>query len=609
MNWQHFQSIAWLRWKLSVNQWKRGGSLNVVLGAIVLGAGLILAGLSFFVALLLGIFAMSKASPDVLLLIWDVIVVVFLFMWVMGLVTELQKSEALSPEKLLHLPVSLTGVYLLNYFSTWISLTLIIFLPATMGLSLGLIIAKGPAMLILFPLLLSFVIMITAVTHQFRGWLQILMVNKRRRRTIIAFVTGAFILLVQIPNFINIAVQRSRSNDEPSEYQVAIEELQKKLEAEEIDREQFQEQQRVLEEEQAERRKQERERIFRRVVNTATWVSTILPIGWLPLGARSAAAGSLWPGLLGACGALLIGAASLRRSYSTTLRFYTGGFGAGGVKKKAAITGATATQDYFLEKRIARVPEQATAVMLGGLRSMLRGPEGKMLLITPILLLGIFSAMFFWRQNGQMSEAARPFVGIGAIGVSMLCFVQALCNQFGFDRSGFRLLVLSPCPRRHILLGKNLAIAPLALGAGTLALVVVQVFVRPQITHALANVVQLLSAYVLFCLLGNVVSVVAPSAIANGALKPAKSKVLTVLIHMFSALASPVVVAPAAMMLGLEVLFVQADWLPGIPIYLIGSLAELAVAIWLYRRLLPLEARFLQSRELAVLDAVTARTQ
>ena len=35
--------------------------------------------------------------------------------------------------------------------------------------------------------------------------------------------------------------------------------------------------------------------------------------------------------------------------------------------------------------------------------------------------------------------------------------VQFLANQFGFDRDGFRALILSPADRRLILLGKNLA--------------------------------------------------------------------------------------------------------------------------------------------------------
>ena len=66
---------------------------------------------------------------------------------------------------------------------------------------------KGPRLLVLFPLLATFLLMVTGITHQFREWLHVLMLNKRRRRAIIAFVATSFLLLVQVPNIINIAVQ------------------------------------------------------------------------------------------------------------------------------------------------------------------------------------------------------------------------------------------------------------------------------------------------------------------------------------------------------------------------------------------------------------------
>ena len=49
-----------------------------------------------------------------------------------------------------------------------------------------------------------------------------------------------------------------------------------------------------------------------------------------------------------------------------------------------------------------------------------------------------------------------------------------MTNQFGFDRDGFRVFVLSPAPRRDILLGKNLAFAPMAMAIAAVILVVVE---------------------------------------------------------------------------------------------------------------------------------------
>ncbi len=611
MIWQHIKAIAWLRWRLSVNQWNRGGSLNAIFGAVLLALFVVASLFSFFVALLIGIFVLPDITPDQLLIMWDVIVIVFLFLWVMGLVTELQKSEALSLEKLLHLPLSLTGTYLLNYVSSWLSLSLVLFLPTAAGLSLALVIVKGPAMLVLFPLLLSFVIMVTALSHQFRGWLQLLMVNKRRRRTIIALVTGGFILLVQVPNLINVAVQRSDSSQGPSAFEETIDRWETQLAEGAISGEEFQMQLAELSKQRDEERAEKREQMVQRVVETATVVNVILPVGWLPLGAQAAAAGSLWSGALGTLGALLIGGASLWRSYHTTLQFYTGGFGTGGIgkgrKKQVQAPRPTDAAPNFLEKQIAWAPDQAAAVMLAGFRSMLRGPEGKMLLLTPVILFAFFGVTLFWRRGSSMPEQLLPFVGVGAVSMTMLCFVQVLCNQFGVDRAGFRALVLSPCPRRYILLGKNLAVAPLAIGIGSVVLAAIQCFLTLKFSHILASIIQLLAAYVLFCLLGNTVSVIAPSAVASGTLKPAKSKVVTILIHIVAAFLSPIVVVPAGVFLGVELLVHGMGWITGVPIYLLASLLELGIALWLYRRLLPLQAQLLQQREQIVLDAVTAR--
>jgi hypothetical protein len=117
--------------------------------------------------------------------VWDGIVLVFLMFWMIGLLTELQRTEVLSLQKLLHLPVSLAGTFVINYLGSLVSVSLVVFFPAMIGLCIALVAAKGPAMLLVFPLLASFLLLVTAITYQFQGWLAALMVNPRRRRTII----------------------------------------------------------------------------------------------------------------------------------------------------------------------------------------------------------------------------------------------------------------------------------------------------------------------------------------------------------------------------------------------------------------------------------------
>src|SRR5262249_29390907 len=131
--------------------------------------------------------------------------VVFLFAWLIGLLTQLQRSEALTLEKFLHLPVSLTSVFFINYVSSvLLSFSLILFGPAMLGLALGLAFGRGPMMLLQLPLLASFLLSVTALSYQFQGWLAALMANPRRRRTVLVVLTAVVLLISQVPNLINV---------------------------------------------------------------------------------------------------------------------------------------------------------------------------------------------------------------------------------------------------------------------------------------------------------------------------------------------------------------------------------------------------------------------
>ena len=75
MNWSQLRTIIWLRWRLTRNQWSRGGKLNAVLTLIVAVIGLGLGFVGGIAGLLGGAFALSKASPTAMLIAWDLIVI------------------------------------------------------------------------------------------------------------------------------------------------------------------------------------------------------------------------------------------------------------------------------------------------------------------------------------------------------------------------------------------------------------------------------------------------------------------------------------------------------------------------------------------------------
>src|SRR5579862_5319787 len=94
-------------------------------------------------------------------------------------------------------------------------MSLIVFVPAMVALALGVVFTWGPSMLVVLPLLAAFIVMVTALTYQFQGWLATLMSNPRRRRTVIVLMTMGVILTGQIPNLINIIIRPWEKRADP----------------------------------------------------------------------------------------------------------------------------------------------------------------------------------------------------------------------------------------------------------------------------------------------------------------------------------------------------------------------------------------------------------
>ena len=61
---------------------------------------------------------------------------------------------------------------------------------------------------------------------------------------------------------------------------------------------------------------------------------------------------------------------------------------------------------------------------------------------------------------------------------TLFMLFQFVANQFGLDRDGFRVFVLSPVSRRHLLLGKNLAMAPVTAGFGIALILLLSVWLK-----------------------------------------------------------------------------------------------------------------------------------
>lgn len=616
MNGQQLRAFLWLRWRLRLNQIKRGGVANAVILAILAVLGVAVSGLLFVVAFAVGLFALDDVSPVVLMYVWDGLAVAFLFSWMTGLLSELQRSEALSLEKFLHLPVSLSSAFLINYLSSLPSVTLLLFLPPMLGLSLGLLFSRGPAMLLLLPMLAAFLLMVTALTYQFQGWLATLMANPRRRRTIIAGATMIFILLCQAPNLMNIKRGwRSTPNQEPQSPLVRdLDKLTDDFNKKKISFEEYMKRHEELNRDFKARVEKERQDQIRQTFlpaeGTLRLLNLLLPPGWLPAGVEGAAAGQPLPVVLGILGPALIGTFSLWRAYRTTLRLYTGHYTSGKSQAVAAAPRkATAASTSLLERQLSWLPEQAAIVALSAFRSLLRAPEAKMILLTPILLVVIFGSMFLATGRGDMPEGARPMLAFGAMVLVLFSMSQLIGNQFGFDRNGFRVFVLSPAPRRDILLGKNLAVAPLTLALGAAAAVFVQVVYPMRFDHFLALPPRFVSMYLLYCLPANALSILAPMRMAAGSFQPSQPGGIVLLWHLLFMFLCPPVLALTLLPLGIEWVVEEMGWLHGMPLDLLLSLLECVAVVFLYDLVLRWQGTWLQAREQRILQIVTTRAE
>ncbi len=589
MNWEQLKTILWLRWRLTLNQWRRSGGLGAFLAAIVAVGSVVLGGVSFVGALLGAAFGLGEAKPVVIMGIWFGLTAGFLFFWLIGLLAEIQRSETIDLQRLLHLPVALGQMFAVNYLASHLTLSLILVVPAMTGLAIGLAFARGPAMLLLLPLAWGMVFMITAWTYCLRGWLAELMTNPRRRQTVIMSITVGFVLLGQLPNFYFNVLRQSPKPQPPG----------------------------TITAEDAQRQREARQTAEQQKLAQMLELQKFIPLLWLPLGAQRLAEHQVLPALFGTLGCVGIGALGLRRAYRGTLRFYQGDPGANGARNPAnsalRTTPCTAStpnsRDNFLELRPPWIPEQAAAVALATIRSMLRAPEVKMAWAMPYLIMVIMGSSLLWRSTPPLPEAAKPPLLTGALAFSLFMMVQFLSNQFGFDRDGFRAFVLSPADRRLILLGKNLATWPFNGLFGLMLIAFFAVWLQLPTVAILAAVFQLITLLLLASLVGNLLSILVPFRMAVGKVAPTKIPARAMLMMVLCQLFFPLVMLPVFIPPLLEWLWQFANWPAGVPVNLLLSMLLATLTTWGYWQALNPLGRLLHRRETKILNTVAAEVE
>lgn len=582
MDWSQLRTIIWLRWRLTRNQWSRRGQLNAVLIMIVAAAVLVLGFMSCVAGVLVGFFVLVEASPLRLLLMWDMFIGVFLFAWMIGMVSEIQRSETIDISRMLHLPISLRDIFLVNYLTSHLTISIILFLPLVLGLCLGLILGGRWIMILMFPLVLGLVFMVTAWTYCLRGWLAALMVNKRRRRAIIAVVTFSFIVLVQLPNIISHLVHDHKKHRPDTTKSAPLDE-------------------------QTTKRPEGRE--GKPIPHAVLVAHKVVPFLWVGNGAMSLGMGNALPAVLGAAGAFVIGGLGLRRAYRSTIRFYMGHATGRRSKQRPKAEKTLTVRKNFLERQLPGTPDEAAALALAFFRSLTRAPEVKMALATNFILLLLFGTMFFARRMSNLTDNFKLFVAGGPVVFTFLGMSHLMFNQFGFDRGGFRQLVLLPVPRRQILLGKNLALLPIAIGIGLTFLLLIKIALRIPFIIIFAAGLQLVATFLLLSIAGNMISVLVPYHIAPGTMRKTKTSAMTSFLIFVSRLIIPPAMVPMFIPPAIGLLMSRLGWLPAGPVNLVLSIVILALLIFFYKLSLPSLGKLLLRREKQILQVVTEKVE
>ena len=272
----------------------------------------------------------------------------------------------------------------------------------------------------------------------------------------------------------------------------------------------------------------------------------------MPAGARALAEGNPLPALLGTLGCAGIAALGLRQAYRGTVRFYLGEIrrqsgGKNQTRRRLRKNGPRARQRpqrAFLNGVCPGVPEQSAALALATLRSLLRAPEVKMAWATSFIVTIIIGATFLLRATANMPDSVKPFAATGSVVFPVFFLAQFLANQFGFDRDGFRALMLSPADRRLILLGKNLAVLPLAAAYGALLIALVTARLHLSPLTVLATLFQLASVLLMAGIAGNLLSMLVPYRIQPGSMKPTKMPGLAMVVLMFCQMTFPAAMLP-----------------------------------------------------------------
>lgn len=506
-----------LQTRLSLRTWSHGKTIGTIIGSFVI---LLAAGGAFAGGYGLYVFSRSglmDARPLIRLVMFDGFVLGFLVLTLWGLLMEAQRGDLLDLRKLMHLPVSPGIVFTINYLYSLLSPGLLFYVPAAMGITLGLREAIGARAFLFVPLFVLFYFALSAWTYHARGWVAILLQDRRKRRMLAVLIPVLVILVSQSPALVRFAAGGDDAGAQPRKFledpvwvqriydvNVLAPPLWLALGAQQI------------------------------LNNTSEFApppplvsprkTSSVPAApvdsMAPLGVMNEVASPGPPAAMPVVGLFLLGALGIAAGYTTTLRYYRrGGAAAGQGRENVKPQRRALTQRGHLF-----LSGQSAALTWAFLLDYARHPAVRsQMVMPPLMTLILCASILMQREAGGWERDAVPLfvLLLPFLGSTMMLF-----NIFGTDRQGFRALMLMPAARHRILLAKNMALFPFMVAQCVLTIGLGAILLNVPLHIVALQALQVPAAYCLFCVAGNILSVYAPTPMSRDALRAHGSRLM-----------------------------------------------------------------------------------
>lgn len=202
--------FIWLRFRIRYNQISRGSKLTQVfalIGTIVVGLSVVSIWLLGFT---LGFFLPKYLDQAYYFLIWDATILLAMLMWVIHVLNEAQRGDPISLDKILHLPVSPSQAFVVNYLASLGTPVFLMTAGGCLGLVFGSLFSVGIVSILFLVPVAAFLFAMTASTYWLQGWIATLMINPRTKQLVLVLLPIFIIAATQVPVQIFLWFERSQ---------------------------------------------------------------------------------------------------------------------------------------------------------------------------------------------------------------------------------------------------------------------------------------------------------------------------------------------------------------------------------------------------------------